>query len=90
MRKTVNITTVLERGNYFLKNSEPDKRAAREATANFMETLLHDADAYAGFGYLDSAGVDHDAPKFTAKDESRRHYCTHKGLRPRDYGRTYP
>lgn len=90
MRKTVNITTVLERGNYFLKHSNDSQAAARAATANFMETLLRDADAYAGFGYLDTAGVDHDAPTFTCKDETRRHYYTHKGLRPRDFGRSYP
>jgi hypothetical protein len=26
-----------------------------------MESILHETEAYAGFGYLDSAGVDHDA-----------------------------
>jgi hypothetical protein len=59
-RKNVKVLTILERGNHFLANSPDSDRAERVATANFMETLLHDADAYAGFQYLGSAEVDHE------------------------------
>lgn len=77
-RKTIEVATVLERGNHFLANSPYSKQAERRAVANFMEVLLHEADAYAGFSYLPEAGVNYEAIErgedFDAEDESRRHY----------------
>ena len=58
-RKTIEITKVLHHGNFFLKHSPDEAKAERMATANFMESLLSLADAYAGFGYLETAGIDH-------------------------------
>lgn len=59
-RKTIKVTSILRMGNHFLKESDDSAIDERQATANFMESILHHADAYAGFQYLDSAGVDHD------------------------------
>jgi hypothetical protein len=86
MRKTISVSTVIERANHFLSNSEDAQTAERQATANLLETLLHDADAYAGFGYLASAKVVHHydrppAEQTTIEDETRRVYFFKRGLR---------
>jgi hypothetical protein len=86
MRKTIPVSTVIERANHFLSNSEDAQTAERQATANLLETLLHDADAYAGFGYLASAKVVHHydrppAEQTTIEDETRRVYFFKRGLR---------
>lgn len=60
MRKTVEVTELLRMANHFLANSEDDKQSERFATANFIESVLHYAGAYAGFDYLASAGIKHD------------------------------
>lgn len=86
-RQTIPTLTVLERGNRMLRESNPDAIAERVATAALMETLLHAADAYAGFTYLPSACVNYEAIErgegFQADDESRRLYHTHAKLRTR-------
>jgi hypothetical protein len=86
MRKTIPVSTVIERANHFLSNSEDAQTVERQATANLLETLLHDADAYAGFGYLASAKVVHHydrppAEQTTIEDETRRVYFFKRGLR---------
>lgn len=84
-RKTIPVATILERGNHFLANSPDNKQQERYAVADFMEVLLHDADAYAGYHHLDSAGVNYDAIQrgedFDARDDSRRHYNLHVSIR---------
>lgn len=61
MRKTVEVRYLLERGNYFLANSEPEAKDERKGVISMLELALHKADAYKGFGYLASAGINHDA-----------------------------
>lgn len=83
-RKTIPVTTMLDKVNYYLKNSPDSEQRERYATANLCETLLHDADMYAGFTYLASARVNYDAiargENFDAADESRRFYHYHHKL----------
>jgi hypothetical protein len=77
MAKTIKVTVALDRANYFLENSPDEAAREREAVANFLETLLHSANAYAGFNYLPSAGVVRDLEEGYATsiaDESRRKY----------------
>jgi hypothetical protein len=86
MRKTIPVTTAIERGNHFLANSEDDQTAQRAGVASFLEALLHEADAYAGFNYLPSAQVSHPYDEarrttvFHAEDETRRFYYVKAGL----------
>lgn len=84
MRKTLDVRLIIERANTFLATSDDDKIGQREGVASFLEALLHDANAYAGFGYLPSAGVNYDGiargERFAADDESRRRYNTHAKL----------
>lgn len=61
MRRTVEVRYLLEKGNYFLANSEPEQKDERKGVASMIELVLHKADAYKGFNYLDSAEIDHDA-----------------------------
>ena len=75
-RKTVPIALILERANHFLANSDDNQREQRLGVASFLETLLHSADAYAGFGYLPAAKsqTDIDGNGWNAEDDSRRNY----------------
>ena len=79
-RKTVKVSIVLDRANYYLKHSPDENVRERDAIAALCEGLLHDANAYAGYNYLESAEVDYDAPRFTCKDETRRFYYLHRKL----------
>lgn len=60
-RKTIEVRYIVERGNYYLANSEDEQAEQRKGVASMIELALHKADAYAGFGYTDKAGIDHDA-----------------------------
>jgi len=59
-RKTINLTDVLTTANNMLANSEDHMTREREGIAALLESLLHESDVYAGFGYLPSAGVKHE------------------------------
>jgi hypothetical protein len=61
MRKTIEVSYILERGNYFLANSEPEQVEQRKGVASMIELALHNVGAYKGFGYLGSAGINYDA-----------------------------
>lgn len=52
-RKTIAIQAVKDHANKMLRDSVPEVRAQREGICGFMDALLHDAGAYAGFNYLD-------------------------------------
>lgn len=83
-RQNVKVATILERGNHYLRESDDRNQRERLAVAGFMETLLHDADAYAGFTYTAAAGVNYAAIErgdgFECEDESRRVYHRHSSL----------
>lgn len=78
MRKTIEVEYLRERVNYFLANSEPEQADERKGAASVLELALHESGRYAGFGYLESAGVDYTAEdieaKFANADETRRCY----------------
>ena len=76
MRKTVKVVDALVRANYFLANSPDDKVAEREATANFLESLLFTADAYHGFRFLTHTPDG----RAVAGDNSRRQYLVHRTM----------
>ena len=70
MRKTIRVVDAVSRANYFLANSAPERARERMEIANFLEVLLHSADAYAGFRFMDHVNG----------DESRRQYLVHRTL----------
>lgn len=70
MRKTIRVADAVARANYFLANSPDEQARARQATANFLESLLHSADAYHGFRFMDNVDG----------DESRRQYLVHRSM----------
>jgi hypothetical protein len=53
-RKTVDLNHVVEKANQYLLNTPDDDRNGRRAIHSFVSTLLMDAKAYLGFGYLDA------------------------------------
>lgn len=59
-RKTIEVAYLLERGNYYLANSEDSQADERKGVASMVELALHQTGNYKGFGYLDSAGVKRD------------------------------
>ena len=73
-RKTIEVSSVLRMTNFYLKNSPDSEQRERYAIANLCEGILTEANAYAGFGYLDSANVTNGVDGFQADDESRRVY----------------
>jgi hypothetical protein len=60
MRKTIEVSYIVERGNYFLAHSEDEQRDERKGVASMIELALHHAGVYAGYLYLESAGINHD------------------------------
>ncbi len=85
-KKTISVALILKRANARL--AQPDSKAKqlgggvgqlrgvsyREGVASLLEFVLHEADAYAGFGYLDERYVE------GKTDESRRCYYVHSKL----------
>ncbi len=79
-RKTLATAAVIEKANTMLRESPASSREIRIGIAGLLESLLHDADAYAGFQYLGSAGVNYDGiergEEFYCEDDTRRMYYT--------------
>lgn len=88
-RKSVPVKTLVERANHALAydgplpqfKSDEERQAYRMGICSMLECVLHAADAYAGFYYLESAGLErhpegHQHAGFfkSVKDESRRRY----------------
>lgn len=76
-RKTIPVATAVDRANYFLEHSGDDQAEQRKGVASFLEALLTDADAYAGFSYTHKAGFSYTG-HFQAADETRRQYNVHR------------
>jgi hypothetical protein len=51
-RKTIQVTTVVEMANNYLRNSQDDNDKERLVLASFVESILHKTDQYGGFAYL--------------------------------------
>ena len=65
-RKTVKVIELVEKANRMLANSNDDRKDQRKGIASFIESVLFEADQYAGFGYIDGWGP--------YEDETRRIY----------------
>jgi hypothetical protein len=75
-RKTIEIKKMLEVGNRMLAYSKSTVES-RDALCVLMESMLHCAEAYAGFRYLEySSALDN----IKTIDKSRREYYLHRGL----------
>ena len=83
-RKTVEIDKIKRMANEYFCNSGDQFRDARRFLQAFVESILHDADAYRGFNYLTkeqskpghTIGVVHDfeTGKHTFPDDSRVYF----------------
>lgn len=54
VRKTIHLEDLVDRVNRMLKESPSSDTKGREALSVLVESVLMDADAYAGFSYLAS------------------------------------
>ena len=59
-RKTFEVADLLEKTNWFLKNSPDYSVCERNAYISIMGNILHDTGNYAGFTYLGEFGKDTD------------------------------
>lgn len=57
MAKTLKIANLLDIANAFFENSADSARMERIAVQHFVENLLHQTGAYAGFGYSKPYGT---------------------------------
>lgn len=76
-RKTIEITKVVEIANRMLEASNDDAAEGRTAIALMLESILFEANAYAGFSYLGVEVGEDDVP--VIPDETRRHYYVAQG-----------
>lgn len=53
-RKTIEISTIVEKTNNFLKDSHPSLSIERKAIAQFTADILRKTKNYQGFNYLES------------------------------------
>ena len=72
MRKTIKVVDAVSRANYFLANSAAVQNIERKAIATFVESMLHSADAYAGFRFTDGEQGE--------RDDTRRQYFVPRAL----------
>lgn len=92
-KKTISVERTLELANRFLRitDDKEGRAAERLGVASLLTTILHECDAYAGFGYLSAdqvpsgcrPGMERNADGTVAgfPDESRRVYYQAAGLR---------
>jgi hypothetical protein len=86
-RTTVKLSDVLTRVNKWNRESM-SPRASRDGWNSLLEMLLHDANVYAGFGYLtqdevpamEEPGIIRGDEGNVFPDESRRFYYVHRKL----------
>ena len=78
MRKTIDVKSVIDYGNYQL--SRTDDFATKEYKAGIcamLESILHMTDNYSGFMFLDN----NDSEVFSLGYYSRRYFTNHKLLK---------
>ena len=74
-KKTIQLVKLLEKANEYLAYKGPGPNDdMRRGAASLIETALHEANAHAGFMYLENQGE-------PGSNETRRHYLTHRSLR---------
>lgn len=79
MKKTIAISKLKEKANYFFLHSPNDSRPIRESLFVFVSGFLHETGNYKGFGYIhrnkslpgNSVGVEYVNDKATFPDDSR-------------------
>jgi hypothetical protein len=77
-RKTADVEALLDMANNYLKNT-PDKcRGERLGVASFVESILHRADRYKGYRYLEGhemvTSLDGKTPGIVWQDDGGHHY----------------
>lgn len=85
-RTTVKLSEVLEVANNALKHTADVETTERRTVCFMVEALLHRANAYRGFKYLDGSGITFDKPRWngvsgegTIHDDTRRYYFLARG-----------
>jgi len=78
-RTTVKLSEVLEVANNALKHTADEETTERRTVCFMVEALLHRANAYRGFKYLDGSGITFDRGKSTIHDDTRRYYFLARG-----------
>lgn len=58
MRKTIDISFIKEKANFYLANSKNECIKEREQIFVFTSNILHEAKNYKGFGYLTENNVE--------------------------------
>jgi hypothetical protein len=86
-RKTVKVADIVSRINGMIAATPDEMTRERQALAMALETILFDANAYAGFNYLTSEWLPESERDYKAGhmlrpdyDDTRRVYATHSGL----------
>jgi len=52
LKKTRHVGELIDMANHFLLNTADEAKGERLGVASFLESILHQADAYKGFNYL--------------------------------------
>jgi hypothetical protein len=73
MAKTIKVARLVEKANQFFKTSPDSARLDRLHVATFLDSVLHETNTYAGFGYLTPYGE-------PGNDSSRVVYYLHRSL----------
>ena len=73
MAKTLKVSDLIEQANAFLANSSDEARLERIAVHSFVGSILHKANVYAGFNYVQPYGS-------VGSDSSRTFFYIHKSL----------
>lgn len=74
-RATIKLAEVIDNANAYFKNTPPVCRNERLGVHDFVATILHRANVYAGFGYVEPYGS-------PGSDDSRIFFYKHAALRP--------
>lgn len=72
-RKTVSVSDLVETANRMLSVTPDAWVGERWGISAFIESVLHDAERYAGFRYLDTE-LNDDGSLIDSYDDSRRRY----------------
>jgi hypothetical protein len=88
-RTTIKVAELIDKANYLFAASADKCSGSREGIAIFLDTILHDTNTYAGFGYLYkkdlkglaiTPGITKNIDGFEFLDETRVIYYKHRKL----------
>lgn len=69
MRKTVSIKKLIEQVNLANATTADAYKTEREAKNMFIESIMHDAGVYSGFGYLDASALSEEAMSVGVREQ---------------------